>query len=74
MKICVSASHCHCVFVKRVSNITERKTRYWHYMNAKFIYITDCQFLAYLCNGLVPGVIFYNPLSYEANFFIGPGI
>ena len=37
-------------------------------------YITDCQFLTYLRNGLVPGVVFYNPLSNEANFFIGPGI
>ena len=34
----------------------------------KNFYITDCQFLANLCNGLFPGVIFYKPLSYEANF------
>ena len=32
------------------------------------IYIIDPQFLAYLCNGLFPGVIYYKPLSYEANF------
>ena len=32
------------------------------------IYIIDPQFLAYLYNGLVPGVIYYKPLSYEANF------
>ena len=36
--------------------------------NYNQFYITDCQFLAYLCNGLVPSVIYYKPLSYEANF------
>ena len=34
----------------------------------KLFYIIDPQFLAYLYNGLVPGVIYYKPLSYEANF------
>ena len=33
-------SHCHCVFVYRVSNITEHKKRYWQSINAKFIYIS----------------------------------
>ena len=37
-------------------------------LTLKIFYIIDPQFLAYLYNGLVPGVIYYKPLSYEANF------
>ena len=37
-------------------------------LDYSFFYIIDPQFLAYLYNGLVPGVIYYKPLSYEANF------